>query len=134
MVVSGTIHPFPGCPKPARESRLSKLVVNYQCVFRRRRRTRPTKNNFRTPTIVILNCGNWKFFAKLFSGKFQNSAVSEGTHVSNDPYFCFYSPKCFKYVRSVLSYNPYFSQKSNLIWDEISLYKPAPKVEHFGHF
>ncbi len=42
-VVPQTIHPFPRCSKPARESRLSKLVgyYQYQCVFRRRRRTRP---------------------------------------------------------------------------------------------
>ncbi len=42
FVVPRTIHPFPRCPKPARESTLSKLVVHYQCVFRRRRRTRNT--------------------------------------------------------------------------------------------
>ena len=35
-----TIHPFPRCPKAALESRLSKLVVYYWCVFRHRRRTR----------------------------------------------------------------------------------------------
>ena len=39
VVVPRTIHPFPGCPKPVRESRLSKLAY-CQCVFRRRRRTR----------------------------------------------------------------------------------------------
>ncbi len=42
VVVPRTIHPFPRCPKPARESRLSKLAFYCQCVFRRRRRTRPT--------------------------------------------------------------------------------------------
>ncbi len=31
---------LPWCLKPTRESRLSKLVLYYQCVFRRRRRTR----------------------------------------------------------------------------------------------
>ena len=41
MNVPRTIHPFPRCPKPARERRLSKQVAYYQCVFRRRRRTRP---------------------------------------------------------------------------------------------
>ena len=43
MVVPRTIHPFPRCLKPARESRLSKLAYCCQCVFRRRRRTRTTK-------------------------------------------------------------------------------------------
>ena len=42
LVVSRTIHPFPRCPKPAWESRLSKLAFWCQCVFRRRRRTRLT--------------------------------------------------------------------------------------------
>ena len=43
VVLSRTIYPFPRWPKPARESRLSKLVVSmYQRVFRRRRRTRST--------------------------------------------------------------------------------------------
>ena len=41
VVVTRTIHPFSRCPKPARESRLSELVVYYQCVIRHRRRTRP---------------------------------------------------------------------------------------------
>ncbi len=36
------MYPFPRRSKPARVSRLSKLVGYYQCVFRRRRRTRPT--------------------------------------------------------------------------------------------
>ena len=35
-----TIHPFPRCHRPARESRLSKLAFLCHCVFRRRRRTR----------------------------------------------------------------------------------------------
>ena len=39
-MVSRTMHPFPRCPKPARESRLSKLAYYCQCVFRHRRRTR----------------------------------------------------------------------------------------------
>ncbi len=38
------MHPFPGCHKPARESRLLKLAHHCQCVFRRRRRKRPTRN------------------------------------------------------------------------------------------
>ena len=45
-VVPRTIHPFPRCPKPARDSRLSKLVVYYPCVFRRRRRTRRNSKIF----------------------------------------------------------------------------------------
>ena len=40
--VTKNIHPFPRRPKPARESRLSKLAFSCQCVFRHRRRTRPT--------------------------------------------------------------------------------------------
>ena len=40
MVVPRTIHPFPRCHKPARESRLSKLAYYCQCVVRRRRRKR----------------------------------------------------------------------------------------------
>ncbi len=40
VVVSRTIHPFPRCPKPARESRLLKLAYHCQYIFRRRRRTR----------------------------------------------------------------------------------------------
>ena len=47
MVVPRKIHPFP------RESRLSKLVLFYQCVFRRRRRTR---------TIIIIILGKGGLF------------------------------------------------------------------------
>ncbi len=46
MVVSRTIHPFPRCPDAARESRQSKLVIYFQCVLRRRRRTRSTTTKF----------------------------------------------------------------------------------------
>ncbi len=42
MLVLRTIHPFPRCLKPARESRLVKLAYCCQCVFRRRLRTRTT--------------------------------------------------------------------------------------------
>ena len=42
MVVSRTIHPLPRFPNSTRESRLPKLVVYNQCVFRRRWRTRKT--------------------------------------------------------------------------------------------
>ncbi len=42
VVMPRTIHPFPSCPRPARESRLSIRVVYYQCLFRHhRRRTQP---------------------------------------------------------------------------------------------
>ncbi len=40
-----TIHPFPRCPKPAGESKLSKLIDYYQYAFRRRRRIRLIYNN-----------------------------------------------------------------------------------------
>ena len=33
LVAPQTIHPLPRCPKPARESRLSNLVVYYQCLY-----------------------------------------------------------------------------------------------------
>ena len=54
-----TIHPFPRCPKPARESRLSKLVSYYQCVFRRRRRIRKTEQEA-IPTVCTLQ-PSWHF-------------------------------------------------------------------------
>ncbi len=40
VVVPRTIHPFPGCPKPTRESRQTKMACCCQCVFRHRRRIR----------------------------------------------------------------------------------------------
>ena len=44
MVVPRSVLHFLKCPKPARESRLSKLTFSCLWVFRRRRRTRPIQS------------------------------------------------------------------------------------------
>ena len=50
---------FPRCHKPAWESRLSKLACLCQCAFRRRRRTRPTKQASRDKNVLCFFTAVW---------------------------------------------------------------------------